>query len=481
MLVDTASQYGVGSIYLLAGWFQLAPIGYGTFGFLDGILTALLYVAGYCLLRVAGASRLLAAAALALAVVVLAFNLVYPVGALPQQGPLRFGLPLALVLATTAGARWPRRAAAARAAALLVLALASIWALEALAFTAVTFAAMAVVQARLLPAGSRVRWLRPRGALRPRRLPGGAPAVRRHDPDRQPGSCPNGASTSPTSTPSCSDSSATSPTTSQPGLRGSPSAPATSPRRSRWSCSYAASRPSSTASGPRCSPSPASPPTASPCSATSSTAPRTTSSPTSACRRCSAAALWLSLLLRTREGVPAATRAGGTAFALAVAVLALVGRLASGSERASPTPRSATPSPAATRCAMRSSGSGTRRRSTPGRSGRRGAGRALPAGRRRHGLVLTSPDLGIEILLRSERANRAAVRRSRGRTASSPKSACRTSAMRSPACAGGSAADRRRRARPPADAADDRAPRGSSRRPAPPARSPCCRSPFCAG
>jgi hypothetical protein len=30
MLVDTSSQYGVGSIYLLAGWFKLAPIGYGT-------------------------------------------------------------------------------------------------------------------------------------------------------------------------------------------------------------------------------------------------------------------------------------------------------------------------------------------------------------------------------------------------------------------------------------------------------------------
>ena len=36
MLVDTASQYGVGSLYFLAGWFQLAPIGYGTLGFLDG-------------------------------------------------------------------------------------------------------------------------------------------------------------------------------------------------------------------------------------------------------------------------------------------------------------------------------------------------------------------------------------------------------------------------------------------------------------
>ena len=36
MLVDTVSQYGVGSIYLLAAWFQIAPIGNGTLGLLDG-------------------------------------------------------------------------------------------------------------------------------------------------------------------------------------------------------------------------------------------------------------------------------------------------------------------------------------------------------------------------------------------------------------------------------------------------------------
>ena len=159
MLVDTASQYGVGSIYLLAGWFQLAPIGYGTFGFLDGVLTALFYVAGYCVLRVAGASRPLAASALAIAVVALVFNLVYPVGALPQQGPLRFGLPIVLILAAAAGARWPRRAGAAQMASFLILGLASIWAFEALAFTAATFAAIAAMQAYLRQAGERRRWL----------------------------------------------------------------------------------------------------------------------------------------------------------------------------------------------------------------------------------------------------------------------------------------------------------------------------------
>ena len=109
MLAPTASQYGVTSIYLLAGWFQLAPIGYGTLGLLTGALTALWFGAGYGILRLAGTARLLSAAALGVAVVALAYNLTYPVGALPQSGPLRFGLPMALVLGAVAAARRPER------------------------------------------------------------------------------------------------------------------------------------------------------------------------------------------------------------------------------------------------------------------------------------------------------------------------------------------------------------------------------------
>ena len=33
------SQYGVGLIYFLYAWFHVAPIGYGTFGLLDWLLT----------------------------------------------------------------------------------------------------------------------------------------------------------------------------------------------------------------------------------------------------------------------------------------------------------------------------------------------------------------------------------------------------------------------------------------------------------
>jgi hypothetical protein len=159
MLVDTAAQYGVGSIVFLAGWFNLVPIGYGTFGFLDGILTGACFVAGYCVLRAAGASRLLSAGALSVGVIVLVLNRPYPIGTLVQEGPLRFGLPMCVIVATVVGARWPRMSRLAEAASLGVLGISAIWALEAFGLTLVTFGAMAGFRAYLLPARTRLRWL----------------------------------------------------------------------------------------------------------------------------------------------------------------------------------------------------------------------------------------------------------------------------------------------------------------------------------
>ena len=117
MLVDTSSQYGVGSIYAVAAWFKLVGIGYGTLGILDGVVTALFFGTGYCVLRVAGASRLLASATLTLGVFALVLDRSYPVGALIQEGPLRFGLPMGVILALVAGARWPARSSLARGVA----------------------------------------------------------------------------------------------------------------------------------------------------------------------------------------------------------------------------------------------------------------------------------------------------------------------------------------------------------------------------
>ena len=94
LLIDIASQYGVGSIYFLAGWFSVAPIGYGTMALLDSLLTGLYLIAGYALLRICGASRPIAGATIAVAVAVMVFSLTYPLGGLVQEGPFRFGIPL---------------------------------------------------------------------------------------------------------------------------------------------------------------------------------------------------------------------------------------------------------------------------------------------------------------------------------------------------------------------------------------------------
>lgn len=153
------SQYGVGLIYFLDAWFHLAPIGYGTFGFLDGLLTALFYVAAYGVLRLAGVRRLLAASALVLAVLTLVYNFQFFVGQLPEEGPLRFGLPIIVLTAFVAAARRPAHARLVRLVAMAALGVSAVWAVEAFAYTAFTYAAIALVETWLLAPGERRRWL----------------------------------------------------------------------------------------------------------------------------------------------------------------------------------------------------------------------------------------------------------------------------------------------------------------------------------
>lgn len=141
------SQYGVGMIYFLDGWFRLVPIGYGTLGALDSILTALFYAGGYLVLRTARVRPRLAVPTLAVAVVGLILALHFPVGDLPETGPLRFGLPLALVLAAMAAERWPGARRGWELVGLAVLAVAAIWAFEAFAYTLLTALVVLAVQA----------------------------------------------------------------------------------------------------------------------------------------------------------------------------------------------------------------------------------------------------------------------------------------------------------------------------------------------
>jgi hypothetical protein len=155
LLIDVLSQYGVGSIYFLTAMFQLIPIGGGTLGLIEGALSALMFTGGYLVARAAGASRMLAATGLLVAILVFVYGLVYPLGALLQHGAIRFGLPMAVLVGAMIELRWPRYVAWGRALQLITLAVASIWALEAFAYT--LFTSMAVIAASiwLLPAEDR--------------------------------------------------------------------------------------------------------------------------------------------------------------------------------------------------------------------------------------------------------------------------------------------------------------------------------------
>src|SRR4029079_15832487 len=73
----------------------------------------------------------------------------------PQQGPLRFGLPMALILVRVDGARWPGRAGAARIASWALVGLSAVWALEAFAYTLATFVGLLAFEAWGSPAPER--------------------------------------------------------------------------------------------------------------------------------------------------------------------------------------------------------------------------------------------------------------------------------------------------------------------------------------
>lgn len=159
LLVDTVSQYGIGSIYLIAAFFEVAPIGNFTLGFFDGVLTGFMFGLGYGILRMAGVNRLVAATAMLTAVITLAWGLKYPVGGLLQHGAIRFGLPMLLIAPVVASARWPRSRTVMKWFALIVVGLSSIWALEAFMYVTFTALGLTLIAATWQPRETLRRWL----------------------------------------------------------------------------------------------------------------------------------------------------------------------------------------------------------------------------------------------------------------------------------------------------------------------------------
>jgi hypothetical protein len=164
MLVNVVSQYGVGSIVFLAGVFNLIPISNGTLAFTEGVLAAGMFCLAYVTLRLVGTGRVLAWATLAVAIVVLVFNLVYPLGALLQHGAFRFGMPM-VILAAAAGEAHARRGRTVLAVIqVATVGVASLWALEAFLYSLGAIAGLTAFRAATAPAG-RLRMVT-RAALR---------------------------------------------------------------------------------------------------------------------------------------------------------------------------------------------------------------------------------------------------------------------------------------------------------------------------
>jgi hypothetical protein len=153
MLGGVVSQYGVGSILFLAGVFKLIPIGYGTLALTEGVLAAGMFCLAYVTLRLAGVGVLLAWATLAVAVVVLVFNLVYPLGGLLQHGAFRFGMPMVILAAAAGEARASRGRTVLGVIQVATVGVASLWALEAFLYSLGAIAGLVAFRAATAPAG----------------------------------------------------------------------------------------------------------------------------------------------------------------------------------------------------------------------------------------------------------------------------------------------------------------------------------------
>ena len=105
VLVSTFSQYGFGMFDVLAAFFSVVPIGYGTFTLLLSALTAWLFAAVYVVLRLATNSQLVAIAGLAVAVALNIFGTILYYTYFPSTGVLRFGLAWLVILLSVGAAR----------------------------------------------------------------------------------------------------------------------------------------------------------------------------------------------------------------------------------------------------------------------------------------------------------------------------------------------------------------------------------------
>lgn len=140
--VDTGAVYGPGTIYVLALWFKLAPIGYGTLAIFGGLVTAVQCVLGWAALRLSGCGRILAAGTLLAAVLGTVLAALGSPGLFLNVGGLRFAPPYVLILIALLAARRGEAGRTTTAGLLVALATTSLISIEVFAYSAATFVAI---------------------------------------------------------------------------------------------------------------------------------------------------------------------------------------------------------------------------------------------------------------------------------------------------------------------------------------------------
>jgi hypothetical protein len=163
MLVNVLSQYGVGSIVFLGAVFEVIPIGNGTLALVEAAFSVGAFALAYLTLRLSGVGLGLTWATLTVAVVILVFNLVYPLGALLQHGALRFGLPMVILAAAAGEGRTARRDSILRGVEAAAFGVASLWSFEALVYSVGALGGIILFRAATAP--SRRRWVAASGVL----------------------------------------------------------------------------------------------------------------------------------------------------------------------------------------------------------------------------------------------------------------------------------------------------------------------------
>jgi hypothetical protein len=151
LLVDANSVYGISSAYLIALWFKLVPLNYGTFWLFGGLMSIAYLAVGWAIARAAGASRILAAGAIVIAALIALLAVEYPPAGFPNLGGLRFCPPLVLVAVAMLTCR-DGRSASRSPWVLVTLGFFSTWSIDGLVYCLGAYIALAMLDA--LSAGS---------------------------------------------------------------------------------------------------------------------------------------------------------------------------------------------------------------------------------------------------------------------------------------------------------------------------------------